>query len=355
MSTLTTVIFLLDVLSYKDELKKNLNNIQLSKIETLINVFYQKLKENFQIDEEQYLQLYKLYKSRRINEINKKRQDALKITVENIKYFLETACERKELPNKENDEIINYCNCAYNFIIKTLKESIKNILEEEIQEKDVEKLKFDNSKNAHIQMAKQFILSKKSKEEFTTKHFITQERLNRSLQYVLNLDDDNLNELKNSIIQSELELEEEVFLAEQLLFQYNRKEKNIKLIEFQALTKLTLPGMLKELGKRKSYAYDKCKDFYYEYQNRYCLQPIYYEQARNTKTTINGRVMTAEDHDIIEKFIKDNNYPEQREIYATVKAAYFKGNIDTLQRDKLKRSVLEKFNLVEKEPTKYYK
>ena len=42
MNTLTTVIFLLDILSLKEMSKKTLTNIQIKKIENLIKVFYSK-------------------------------------------------------------------------------------------------------------------------------------------------------------------------------------------------------------------------------------------------------------------------------------------------------------------------
>lgn len=355
MNTLTAVIFLLDILPIKEELKGILNNIQKKKIENLINTFYTKVRKETEINEEEYLNFYKIYRSRRTNEINKKRQEKVREIIEKLILFLETGRVTEKTTNEENDEVINKFNNAYHFITDALKENVKSILEEPLKDKDVEKLKTDSSKNAQIWMAKLYIESKKSKEEFCAKHFITQQRLNKALSYILNSTDENLDDLKNQVLISEMELELEVSLVEEIMKHYNRREKNINLIEFQSLTKLTVSGMLKELRERNSSAYEKLKEFYYEYQNRFSLQPIYFEQVRTTRTIVNGKEMTNEDHDIIEKFIKDNNYPEQRGIYSAVKDAYLKGNIESLRRDALKQQVLEKFNMNEKRLQKSYK
>ena len=113
--------------------------------------------------------------------------------------------------------------------------------------------------------------------------------------------------------------------------------------------------MLRELRERKSPMYDKLKEFFYEYHTRNSLQPIYFNQLRNTKTIINGRVLTQEDYDNIEKFIKDNYYPDQRSIYTAVKYAYVNGCLELLEREKLKRRVMNKFNLYEEQVQKRYK
>ena len=85
------------------------------------------------------------------------------------------------------------------------------------------------------------------------------------------------------------------------------------------------------------------------------LKPVSFEQIRNTKTIINGRELTNEDFDIIEDFIDRNNYLQQNAIYTYVREAYLKGNIEEVNRENLKRRVLERFNIKEKDKVKNHK
>ena len=354
MNTLTTVIFLLDILSLKEMNKKNLTNIQIKKIENLIKVLYSKTNNTQPIVEAEYLELYRIYKSKNTDEEDRLRRNAMKEMAKDIVEYLNTGISNKTLENND-DKVVESLNKAYKFIIESIQDSLHEIINEHLEEKDIQNLKSDFSKNANIEIARLYVLSKATKEEFCIKTFITQARLNRALAYVLSSNDENLQELKEKIFANEIALEEELHLIEQVLMNYNRREKNITLIELQSLTALTLSALLKELRERKSKAYDKLKEMYYEYQNKMTLQPINFEAVRNTRTIINGREMTEEDHMIIENFIKENKYPEQRAIYAYVKDAYLKGNLDSLRREVLKEKVLTKFNILEKPKEKCHK
>ena len=354
MNTLTTVIFLLDILSLKEMSKKTLTNIQIKKIENLIKVFYSKTNNESPIVEPEYLELYRIYKSKNQDEEDRLRRNAMKAIAKDIVEYLSTGTDNKTLEN-EDDKVVSSLNKAYKFIVESTQDSLNEIMNEHLEEKDIQNLKSDFSKNANIEIARLYLLSGNSKEEFCIKTFITQARLNRALVYVLSSDDEKLEELKKNIFDKEMALEEELHLIEQVLMNYNRKEKNITLIELQSLTNLTISGLLKELRERKSKAYEKLKEMYYEYQNKMTLQPIHFDAVRNTRTIINGREMTEEDHLIIENFIKENKYPEQRAIYAYVKDAYLKGTLDSLKRDVLKDKVLTKFNITEKPKEKCHK
>ena len=355
MSTSTTVIFLLDILALKDLSNKNINSIKIKKVEELIKTLYSKINSTFQIDEEQYLKLSKIYKSKTSNELDKIQRNRMKHIARTLINYLETGEDSLEELSDEADKVISTLNKAYRFIIDSTKDGLKEILEEPLQENEVQKLKNDFSRNANIEIATLFISTGRSKEDFCNRTFISQSRLNRALKYILNLDDEKLEELKNKIIISEMELENEISLVEKVMMHYNRREKNISLIELQSLTRLSISGILKELKERNSPAHEKLKDMFFEYQNKLSLQQISFEEVRKTKTIINGREMTDEDHDIIENFIRDNKYPEQRAIYGCVKEAYFKGTLDLLKREHLKRCVLMKFNIIEKPKQKIYK
>ena len=184
---------------------------------------------------------------------------------------------------------------------------------------------------------------------------ISEKRLERALKYVLQSEDETLKSLKDSVVESEIEEEQELELVEQVLANYNRREKNISIIEFQALSKLTLTTVLRRLREKNSPVLEKALDLFYEYHNRLRLKPVSFEQIRNTKTIINGRELTNEDFDIIEDFIDRNNYLEQNAIYTYVREAYLKGNIEEVNRENLKRRVLERFNIKEKDKVKNHK
>ena len=55
MDTLTLVIFLIDMLDYNKEIKRTLHKIQVSKIESLIRIFYTKINDKQAINSDEYL------------------------------------------------------------------------------------------------------------------------------------------------------------------------------------------------------------------------------------------------------------------------------------------------------------
>ena len=355
MDTLTLVIFLIDMLDYNKEIKRTLHKIQVSKIESLIRIFYTKINDKQAINSDEYLELYKLCKHKITTETERIRKNAIKETLDNIKKFLITGEEKPILENENKDELISTLNKAYLFILESLRTNINEIINEPLNGKDIIKLKTDNSRNSHIGIVKLFIESNCSKEIFCRNHFISEKRLERALKYVLQSEDETLKSLKDSVVERETEEEQELELVEQVLANYNRREKNISIIEFQALSKLTLTTVLRRLREKNSPVLEKALDLFYEYQNRLRLKPVSFEQIRNTKTIINGRELTNEDFDIIEDFIDRNNYLEQNAIYTYVREAYLKGNIEEVNRENLKRRVLERFNIKEKDKVKNHK
>ena len=88
MNTLTTVIFLLDILSLKEMSKKTLTNIQIKKIENLIKVLYSKTNNTSSIVEAEYLELYRIYKSKNTDEEDRLRRNAMKEMAKDIVEYL---------------------------------------------------------------------------------------------------------------------------------------------------------------------------------------------------------------------------------------------------------------------------
>ena len=68
MDTLTTVVFLLDILSIQGDIKRKLHKKQISKLEKLIQLLYK--KSNININDDEYLALYNIYKSKLTDEKN---------------------------------------------------------------------------------------------------------------------------------------------------------------------------------------------------------------------------------------------------------------------------------------------
>lgn len=353
MDTLTTVVFLLDVLELQGDFKKKLHKKQIEKLEKLIKILYQKSNKN--INEEEYLSLYSIYRSKISCEKTKTRKIALLKTLERIRHLLITGKELESSEEDSTDVVINSLNQAYTFISNSVKEEVNEILSERLKEKDLQKLKCDMSENASIEIVRLYVETGKTKEEFCNKNFITFNRLNRALAFVLNSEDESLIDLKISIYEKEVLREREIELIEQVMLNYNRREKNINLLEFQSLSSQTINRTLAILKERESAAYPALNELYKEYQNRLRLQPFSFETMRETKTIINGVPMTEEDHDVIEQFFKENNYPQQGAIYTYVREAYLKGNIESIRRDNLKRTVLERFGIVEKPKEKIHK
>ena len=353
MDTLTTVVFLLDVLELQGDFKKKLYKKQIEKLEKLIKILYQKSNKN--INEEEYLSLYSIYRSKISCEKTKTRKIALLKTLERIRHLLITGKELESSEEDSTDVVINSLNQAYTFISNSVKEEVNEILSERLKEKDLQKLKCDMSENASIEIVRLYVETGKTKEEFCNKNFITFNRLNRALAFVLNSEDESLIDLKISIYEKEVLREREIELIEQVMLNYNRREKNINLLEFQSLSSQTINRTLAILKERESAAYPALNELYKEYQNRLRLQPFSFETMRETKTIINGVPMTEEDHAAIERFFKENNYPQQGAIYTYVREAYLKGNLESIRRDNLKRTVLERFGIVEKPKEKIHK
>lgn len=353
MDTLTTVVFLLDVLELQGDFKKKLHKKQIEKLEKLIKILYQKSNKN--INEEEYLSLYSIYRSKISCEKTKIRKIALLKTLERIKHLLITGKELESSEEDSTDVVINSLNQAYTFISNSVKEEVNEILSERLKEKDLQKLKCDMSENASIEIVRLYVETGKTKEEFCNKNFITFNRLNRALAFVLNSEDESLIDLKISIYEKEVLREREIELIEQVMLNYNRREKNINLLEFQSLSSQTINRTLAILKERESAAYPALNELYKEYQNRLRLQPFSFETMREMKTIINGVPMTEEDHAAIERFFNENNYPQQGAIYTYVREAYLKGNLESIRRDNLKRTVLERFGIVEKTKEKIHK
>ena len=353
MDTLTTVVFLLDILELQGDFKKKLHKKQLEKLENLIKVLYQKSNKN--INEDEYLALYSIHRSKISSEKTKERKSALLKTLERIRYLLMTGKELESPEEDSTDVVINSLNQAYTFISSSVKEQVNTILSERLKEKDLQKLKCDMSENASLEIVRLYVETGKTKEEFCNKNFITFNRLNRALAFVLNSEEESLIELKIRIYEKEVLREHEIELIEQVMLNYNRREKNINLLEFQSLSSQTINRTLAILKERGSIAYPALNELYKEYQNRLRLQPFSFESMREMKTVINGVPMTDEDHDAIEKFFIENNYPQQRAIYTYVRDAYLKGNLESVRRDNLKRTVLERFGIVEKPKEKIHK
>ncbi len=244
-------------------------------------------------------------------------------------------------------------NKAYKFITSTLKDDVKEMLLENLTEKDLEKHKTDFSENASIEIVRLFLESGKTKEEFCDKTLISLSRLNKALTFVLSSEDKKLESYKERILSIEDERNRELDLIEKLIVNYDRKQKNINLLEFQSFATQPINKILLMLKERKSYAQSYLNELYKEYNNRVRLASFTFTSLREMKTTINGRVMTDEDYDIIEEFFIRNKYPKQRAIYTYVREAYLNGNIEDTSRENVKKRVMERFNLTE-EPKKYH-
>lgn len=352
MDILTTVVFLLDILELQGDFKKKLHKKQIEKLEHLIKVLYQKSNKN--INEDEYLALYSIHRSKINNEKTHARKYALIKTLERIKHLLITG-EELEIKNESDDIVIKTLNQAYEYISSSVKDSVNEILAERLKEKDLQKLKCDMSENASLEIVRLYVETGKTKEEFCNKNFITFNRLNRALAFVLNSDDESLIDLKIQIYEKEVLREREIELIEQVMLNYNRREKNINLLEFQSLSSQTINRTLAVLKERESIAYPALNELYKEYQNRLRLQTFTFESMREMKTIINGVPMTDKDHDAIEQFFIENNYPQQRAIYTYVREAYLKGDLESVRRDNLKRTVLERFGIVEKPKEKIHK
>lgn len=352
MDTLTTVVFLLDILSIQGDIKRKLHKKQISKLEKLIQLLYK--KSNINTNDDEYLALYNIYKSKLTDEKNQERKQAIKETIERINYLLKNGEDLDIQKQDSTDTIIKTLNQAYEFISSSIKESVKEILSEPLKERDLIELKSDMSENASLEIVRLFLKSGKSKEDFYKSYFISLKRLNRALEFVLNSENKDLEPVKEQILIKDMEREQEIQLIEKVMVNYNRKEKNINLIEFQSLSSQSINRVLAILKERKSIAYVPLNELYKEYQNRLRLTPFTFESIRQMRTTINGRTMTDEDHDVIEDFIVENNYPQQRAIYTYVRDAYLNGNLETIKRDNLRRSVLQKFN-IEDSTKKYHK
>lgn len=352
MDTLTTVIFLLDIISIQGDIKRKLHKKQISKLEKLIQLLYE--KSNININDDEYLNLYNIYKSKLTDEKNQERKQAIKATIKRINYLLKNGEDLDIQKQDSTDTIIKTLNQAYEFISSSIKESVKEILSEPLKERDLIELKSDMSEKASLEIVRLFLESGKSKEDFYKSYFISLKRLNRALEFVLNSENKDLEPVKEQILIKDMEIEQEIQLIEKVMVNYNRKEKNINLIEFQSLSSQSINRVLAILKERKSIAYVPLNELYKEYQNRLRLTPFTFESIRQMRTIINGRTMTDEDHDVIEDFIVENNYPQQRAIYIYVRDAYLNGNLETIKRDNLRRSVLQKFN-IEDSTKKYHK
>lgn len=353
MDTLTTVVFLLDILELQGDFKKKLHKKQLEKLENLIKVLYQKSNKN--INEDEYLALYSIHRSKVSSEKTKERKIALMEVLERLKHLLMTGEELEKSNTETDDSFVSTLNKAYDYISSLIKDSIKEILSEPIKEYELPSLSNDMSENASLELVKAYLKSNFGKEEFCKENFLTCSRLNKALNFVLKSNDSNLEELKIQIIEKEEAREKELAIIEQVIVNYDRKAKNISLIEFQSLSSQSINRTLAELKERGSFAYPALNELYKEYQNRLRLKPFTFRSMREMKTTINGVEMSDKDYDVIEQFFSENNYPKQRAIYTYVRDAYLKGNLESVRRDNLKRTVLERFGIVEKPKEKIHK
>lgn len=353
MDTLTTVVFLLDVLETKPELKRKLHKKQIEKLENLIKTLYRKINTNINHDE--YLALYNIHRSKLNSEKNHDRKLYIIETINRIKYLLTTGEELESTQVDSTDEVIITLNKAYEFISQALKESITEIINTPVTERDIQNFKSDMSENASIEIIRLYLKSGKTKEQFCEMTFISLFRLNKAIEFILSTNDEKLAELQEKVLEKEEERESEIALIEQVMLNYNRKIKNISLIEFQSLSSQSINHTLAILKERKSIAYPYLNELYKEYQNRLRLTPFSFKSIREMKTIINGKPMTDEDHDTIEQFFKENNYPNQRAIYTYVREAYLKGDLESVRRDNLKRTVLDRFGLTEKPKEKIHK
>lgn len=353
MDILTTVVFLLDRLDTKNDVKKKLHNKQIRKIEKLIETIYQ--KSNTNINEDEYLELYSIHRSKVSSEKTKERKIALMEVLERLKYLLMTGEELEKSNTQTDDSFVSTLNKAYDYISSLIKDSIKEILSEPIKEYELPSLLNDMSENASLELVKAYLKSNFGKEEFCKENFLTCSRLNKALNFVLKNNDSNLEELKTQIIEKEEAREKELAIIEQVIVNYDRRAKNISLIEFQSLSSQSINRTLAELKERGSFAYPALNELYKEYQNRLRLKSFTFRSMREMKTTINGVEMTDKDYDVIEQFFSENNYPKQRAIFTYVRDAYLKGDLKSVERETLKRNVLIKFGIVEKPKEKIHK
>ena len=148
MDILTIVVFLLDRLDVKNDLKKKLHNKQIRKIEKLIETIYQ--KSNTNINEEEYLELYSIHRSKVSSEKTKERKLALMEVLERIKYLLITGEELENSYAETEDSFISTLNKAYDYISSLTKDSIKEILSEPLKEYELPSLLNDVSENASL-------------------------------------------------------------------------------------------------------------------------------------------------------------------------------------------------------------
>ena len=107
MDILTTVVFLLDKLDIKNDVKKKLHNKQIRKIEKLIETIYQKSNSN--INEDEYLELYSIHSSKVSSEKTKERKIALMEVLVRLKHLLMTG-EELEKGNILKSRYENYLN-----------------------------------------------------------------------------------------------------------------------------------------------------------------------------------------------------------------------------------------------------
>lgn len=353
MDILTTVVFLLDRLDIKNDVKKKLHNKQIRKIEKLIETIYQKSNSN--INEDEYLELYSIHSSKVSSEKTKERKIALMEVLERLKHLLMTGEELEKGKTETDDSFVSTLNKAYDYISSLIRDSIKEILSEPIKEYELPSLLNDMSENASLELVKAYLKSNFGKEEFCKENFLTCSRLNKALNFVLKSDDSNLEELKTQIIEKEEAREKELAIIEQVIVNYDRRAKNISLIEFQSLSSQSINRTLAVLKERGSFAYPALNELYKEYQNRLRLKPFTFRSMREMKTTINGVEITDKDYDVIEQFFRENNYPKQGAIFTYVRDAYLKGDLKSVERETLKRNVLEKFGIVEKQKEKIHK
>lgn len=344
MDILTTVVFLLDTLEIQCDLKKKLYKKQIQQIENLIKVLYQ--KSNTKINEDEYLTLDNIHRSKLSSSKTHDRKMAMINTIERIKHLLSTGTDLSFEQEETDDVLITTLDKAYNFISAAIKDEVKEILNQPLIESDVQKLKCDLSENASLEIARLYLESGCTKEEFCKRTYITYSRLNKALAFVLNSDENE--ELKDQIYHLEASREEELKVIEQVMVNYNRRSKNINLLEFQSLSSQTISRTLAILKERNSIAYPYLNELYKEYQNRLRLAPFTFESLREMKTTINGRQMNDEDYDVIEQFFKENNYPKQRAIFTYVREAYLKGDLESVRRENLRKTVVQRFLLDEK-------
>lgn len=354
MKTMTAILFILDNLSYKNQLKKKLTDIKIKRIENLIKTVYDRMNKKTKKDEIFYQNLSKILRRKKPQGQEKQIQEVITEIEKNLLIFLSTG-EIKNINIESDDKTVEKLMRAYKIILDSLKTEITEIISEKLTEKDIIQLKKDKGENADIEIARIFSESGKTREEFCNQNFITENRLNKAIAYVLNSNDPKLSEIAEKILVNEQQVEEEILLVEQVMSNYNRFLENISLIEIQSLTRLTISGLLKELRERGSNSYSKMLEMYYEYRKRLRLQPVYFKELRNTKIVINGRELTTEDFDAIEDFITENKYPEQKAIYSSVKQAYLNGTLKSLERETLKSEVLKRYGIKEPIKEKTYK